>query len=255
MKAIGIYDEALIVVCADHGISFQNNVYIRRVSPESFGEIAFIPLFIKYPHQELGERITANTETIDILPTIQDVIGARVLWEFDGRSLIDSDSIPREKKLIMNNNDESFEYSEEEYLAAREDAFRSSVKTFSLDDPRADLFHFGDRLDLIGRPESILDAVTLRASIECDQIQDLQNVDLDSPFIPTHLKGTITAAQHDPTEHHIIVAVNGFIQAIARPHEYDGRIYFDLVLSDTVFNQGRNHVKVFLADLDKVPAA
>ncbi len=251
LKTIGIYDDALIVICADHGKSFQLGVPSRSVAPENMGDIAFIPLFFKYPNQEFGVRDDSNVETIDILPTIRDVVGAKVLWEFDGRSLLDTVAQPREMKLIGNREGQIFEYNRQEYLAARDDALGRKVKTFSLDDPRSDLFHFGVALDLIGKPKSLLEPKAVRASISCPGIEELQEVDLNLDYLPTHLKGTVKASERNPVDLHLVFSVNGMIQAVTRPYEINGRFFFDVVLSDSVFKQGKNDVKVLLVDLDE----
>jgi hypothetical protein len=85
LRTTGLYDDALVVVTADHGVSFHPNASRRYVTEENVGEIGGVPLFIKAPGQQEGGVDPQNARTIDILPTIADVIEAD--WAADGRSL------------------------------------------------------------------------------------------------------------------------------------------------------------------------
>ena len=55
LKKLGIWKRAMVIVTADHGISFQGkSVYRRIAEPENLGGVANPPLFIKYPGQTKG---------------------------------------------------------------------------------------------------------------------------------------------------------------------------------------------------------
>ena len=84
----GVYDDTLVVVVADHGIAIKPDVVHRRVIlPDTVGEVAAVPLFIKEPHQTSGGIDDYRAETIDVLPTIADVLGIDLPWATDGVSL------------------------------------------------------------------------------------------------------------------------------------------------------------------------
>ena len=69
------YDEALVVVFVDHGGAIRPDIVgRRRISPETVGDIAAIPLFVKRPHQAHAVIDDYRAETIDVLPTIADVL-------------------------------------------------------------------------------------------------------------------------------------------------------------------------------------
>ena len=69
----GVYDDSLIVVVADHGIAIKPNVVHRRVIlPDTVGEIAAVPLFIKRPHQTEGGIDDYRAQTTDVLPTTRE---------------------------------------------------------------------------------------------------------------------------------------------------------------------------------------
>ena len=60
----------------------------RVISRETFADIARVPLFIKYPGQRGGSVDSRIVRTIDIFPTIADVLGIRLPWAVDGRLLL-----------------------------------------------------------------------------------------------------------------------------------------------------------------------
>ena len=49
LRTIGLYDQALLVVAADHGVSFRPDGPRRNVTPANVGEIGGVPLFVKAP--------------------------------------------------------------------------------------------------------------------------------------------------------------------------------------------------------------
>lgn len=93
----GIYDEAMVVVVADHGIAISPGVEHQRViTPETVGSVAHIPLLVKYPrsHEQApppGTIDEVRAETVDIVPTIAEVIDIPVPWQVDGISLLATD--------------------------------------------------------------------------------------------------------------------------------------------------------------------
>jgi hypothetical protein len=88
LQRLGLYDDALVVVVADHGISFQDGEPSRRVASTNVGGVAPVPLFIKRPHQRRGRTDDRPASILDVLPTVADLLGVEVPWEVDGRSLV-----------------------------------------------------------------------------------------------------------------------------------------------------------------------
>ena len=52
----GLYDRAVLVVTADHGVSFRAGQKRRPLSPANRQDIAYVPLFVKMPGQRAGQR-------------------------------------------------------------------------------------------------------------------------------------------------------------------------------------------------------
>ena len=85
-----LLNRALIVVTADHGIGFDIGVPDRRAITESnIAEVAPVPFFVKAPRQRQSRVQRAYIHTIDILPTVADVLGLKLAATVDGRSAFD----------------------------------------------------------------------------------------------------------------------------------------------------------------------
>ena len=79
IKRSGQWRRALVVVAADHGMSFQVGTGDRRqVTPANVHEIAPVPLFIKRPGQTAGRVLNAYARTVDVLPTVAKLLGRRL---------------------------------------------------------------------------------------------------------------------------------------------------------------------------------
>jgi len=87
LKSQGIYDEALIILVADHGEHLgQHGLYFTHAIP--FQEALRVPLIIKWPGGEFaGTRVETPVSTLDVLPTLLSVLGRAVPTDIDGRDL------------------------------------------------------------------------------------------------------------------------------------------------------------------------
>lgn len=84
LKSRGLYDNSIIIVSADHGVSFG----IDMMSYFLFERLVRIPLLIHLPKQTKGERIIATAEQIDLAPTILDLIDKPIPSWMEGESLL-----------------------------------------------------------------------------------------------------------------------------------------------------------------------
>lgn len=80
----GIWDKALVVVVADHGISFRPLLPRRHAIPGNLDQVGLVPFFVKAPGQSVPKVDPAAAETIDVVPTIAKMIGLRIPWKVDG---------------------------------------------------------------------------------------------------------------------------------------------------------------------------
>ena len=100
LRTLGLYDQSLIVVTADHGASFRAKTSRRSDVGPYPGDVTRVPLFIKAPYQRIGQRSDRPAKTIDILPTIADILGIAVPWPVNGSSLNSSTFICSDGAII-----------------------------------------------------------------------------------------------------------------------------------------------------------
>lgn len=90
LDALGQYDESLVVFAADHGVSFTPGTHRRQPEAASLAGIMSVPLVIKPP---AGGPVRSGVDhrgaqTVDVVPTIADLLDLAIPWEVDGRSLL-----------------------------------------------------------------------------------------------------------------------------------------------------------------------
>jgi len=238
LEARGIYDDALVVAVADHGITIRPGVdHQRTISETSIGSVAAVPLFVKRPHDDGGLIDDRRALTIDILPTIADVIGASLPADVEGVSLLepapDRDSTttdgPEGEVTYGVSGDEKLEVA------------RSITDWFSDGNPWAlrprgapDLA--GSAVDVEGQSNSELRVVIKEAGLYRD-------VDTTSDVIPVRIGGTLLgSASGDEV---LAVAVNGVVGAVTRSYEDDDAVAFLAMVPPELFHDGENAIEVF----------
>ena len=88
LRASKLFDDALIVITADHGES------LGAHGEEAHGiflydETIRVPLLLKSPqNQNAGKRVTARARLVDIAPTILEIAGVPIPSQLQGQSLL-----------------------------------------------------------------------------------------------------------------------------------------------------------------------
>ncbi len=95
LHELDVWDDCLLIVTADHGVSFRAGHSRRVPDNENLPDLVSVPLFVKLPGQSTGSVSDTNVETIDLLPTLADVIGMTPNDDWDGQSLLSSDERAR----------------------------------------------------------------------------------------------------------------------------------------------------------------
>jgi hypothetical protein len=161
LRAQGMYDKALIAVTADHGVAFDTHEPIRALSKGNFVDIAWAPMFVKAPDQTKGRIDDRNAESIDLLPTIADILNVRIPWRVDGRSLLGPPRPNNEKKIVHYTEDVLKPNQGSYYVYDGTAGFRTLLSRGAAvpgagSDPLR-IFRAGKWGRLVGRPVSDLD--------------------------------------------------------------------------------------------------
>jgi Sulfatase len=248
LKDVGMWDDALIVVAADHGVAFPlGSVQRRRLKRGTANEIAPVPLIMKAPGQNRGRIDGAWVETIDILPTIFDVLDLDPRVETDGRPASSPEVQRRDElRFLIRNTFDVLRIPGAEFERERQGVVERNVRLFGTGrDGRDRIYRIGPNQDLLGRPAS---AAGDRLDVDLVYAADYENVDLESPFVPTQVVGRVQS--EGETGRDIAVAVNGTIVAVGSTFELvegDEGELVSVMAPPSAFRQGRNRVEVFEA--------
>jgi hypothetical protein len=246
LEARQLFDAALIVVVSDHGVSFTAGEPWRSVNAANFPELMPIPLFVKAPGQRAGVVIDRNVETIDVLPTMADVLGIDIPWAVDGHSALDTNAPERPTKRIENWRDQT-SLETADFPAARRRALRARLATLE------QIHRKGEGHPLVGTSIADTAAFTQPVELRLDDASAFASVDLDSNSLPLYVSGSVKLVLEDPNAPPpaLAIAVDGRIRTFTTPHspersppEREGRWRFSAVLPPESLHAGGNRIDV-----------
>ncbi|MFF5173458.1 sulfatase-like hydrolase/transferase [Micromonospora sp. NPDC000089] len=221
LRASGLYDKALLLVTADHGVSFTRAWQGRGMDAitHAAGQVAWVPMFVKDPGQRAGRVDDRNWEHVDLLPTIADATHVRVPWQMDGRS---ARQAPRERT-------EKWFYDR----PGQRTTFPGGVPTPT----PAPAPH-----PLVGR--AVAETPTAgRATVA--NLAAFRNVDPADGELPALVWGSVPREVPDGTL--LAVAVNGRIGAVVPvvPADPGGRRFAAFLPDDHLFRAGANRLDLY----------
>ncbi len=90
MDSHNLWDDTALIVTTDHGFLLGEHDYWAKNYMPCYDEVAHIPLFIHHPDHKnaAGERRRALTQTIDLMPTMLEIMGAPIPEHVQGHSLL-----------------------------------------------------------------------------------------------------------------------------------------------------------------------
>jgi len=258
LKTTRRYDESLVIVTADRGVSHRPGDARRAATRTNYCDIMRVPLFVKLPGQQRGRVSDRNVELIDIAPTVADVVGVDVPWVMDGDSAFDEATPPRSRKrFVRGPGDEVLD--DGDGPVRPEETGRRVVRLGAAlhdacEDRAAD-----DRLPLAPRPTALVRALVGRrvADVGVVGVSSLQmrldsgegfgHVEPSSPFVPCEISGRVSAVHGQRPETWLAIAINGQIAAVTRTFAAAGATArFMTPVSEVVFREGANVVEVLV---------
>jgi hypothetical protein len=250
LEHVGLYDTTLLVVAADHGASFRAGQSRRDPGTMEHPEdVLGVPLFIKRPHQREGEESLRNVETIDILPTIADLLGARVAWEVDGCSAFDPACPPRRHKTMYSRNDVRMSFDPD--LLLRRDSLERKLELFGSGARPNGLFRIGPHRDLVGRRvEEIGVRGTANARAQLMRKAFERADQRPDAFAFARITGILDRNPTNEEPIYVAVAVEGTIHAVAPAFRgRTGDHLFSTMLPEDAYRFPGDRVELFALDL------
>ncbi len=100
LRSLPSWEDTTLVVTSDHGTNLTApDIGRMDVTDANREEVYRVPLFVKAPGQVEGAIDDQSAQTIDVLPSLIDLLDADVDWEMDGHSLYDGSEATVEPKV------------------------------------------------------------------------------------------------------------------------------------------------------------
>jgi hypothetical protein len=259
LQAVEMLDDTLLVIVADHGsdITSGRNGRGDLREDELQGPIASggveiedavlpIPLFVKYPGQTSSVVDDRNAKSIDVLPTIADVLGTQLPpdWEFDGRSLLADPPVDDHPREWIRHH-----CSCTEELSARPEPTRVALVNealFGSFRDEHDIYAVGPHRSLVGSTVESAGAPVPGASIVNQDPDALDDVDLDAATIPVRFAGDVMGLDSGSW---VALAIDDVIAGIGPVYlDHEDRTVVEIMIDPALMRDGQNEARMYLVD-------
>lgn len=248
MRAEGVYDRSLLIVTADHGVSFRPGDHRRAVTPTNVADIAFPPLFVKRPGQRTARIVDRPVQSVDIVPTIADVLGVRIPWHVDGVSVFRN---PHPTTTHLRIAKGTVVTPVARLLPMREQTLRRQLRLFGAGNGGPGLYGIGPHHELIGRAVRGLPIVAgsggMTASVSRKLYALLRHLPRRSKHIPTPIVGGLDGDGVGAATS-VAVAVDGRIAAVSPTYPSGSSWAYSALVPESAFRPGANTVDVFVVE-------
>lgn len=234
--ANGDYQDAMIVLTADHGVSYDPADLRRDATATNVGATLNPPLIIKYPGQTGPLVSDRATQSIDILPTIAKTLGANA----PAAGGMPADEVPGGRSTVVNRYYQSpLEFTVDEMKADRAGVLRVQYSRLG----NGPLWKLGPRSDLIGtRPVARRALAPGAASL--DFPQRLNRADYSDQVVPSLVSGKLRGVGKNRI---LALTWNGKVVATTRTFKFKGGSRFGFMVRPDVMRRGKNRIGLYLS--------
>jgi hypothetical protein len=214
LENLDMFQESLIIVTADHGISFfwdsvsmQKDQMARIQASESL----LVPLLIKLPWQGQQQISDIPVQTIDILPTIADALDLDIPWKTGGFSVLGPIQENRVRYSFIPDRRAFDDVIDPDFLA-----LDRKIQLFGTGSIER-LYRLGPHQEIIGRPVDSFQVAGPIGNLTIDHPEQYMDIDLESRALPAYVEGEIDGlgSDMDETKLSVAIAVNGVIRNTA----------------------------------------
>ena len=246
LRGVDLYDRSLLIVTSDHGAAFRKGSSYRLLSEDRPGDIMAVPLFVKLPHQKHGSERRENVESVDILPTIADVLNEELPFPTDGYSMLDREK-DRVGKSIYSIRHKTLTRLDSQAADVQATVVRT-ISIFGTGEDPDSVYRFGRYSSLVNRSiNEFPQSNSLDLEMEMQDPDSFDNVDLTSSFIPAQIAAWVLPRGRIGGSRHIAVAVNGTIRAVTQTFQSPvGDDAFSAMVPESAFVGGSNRIQTFL---------
>ncbi len=250
LKNEEMYENSLLIIVSDHGASYVKGEPRRRLNDKNYPEIMATPLLIKPPGWKTGLISDCNSESIDIAPTILDILGVEPYWKPEGSSLL-SESRPNRKTKTIRTEDQRIKSIT--VSSDFKDRFKAVQSKRSIIDVRRGYPYVSlapYHKDLIGksitkfntRPSIFKGLIYVKEKIE---LSDSGNMEF-----PLVIAGEVHTAGSLSPPFDVAVCVNQRIWAITKTFEISKKNVFYSMIPESAYKMGANTISIFAVEYE-----
>lgn len=246
LEEIGLFDRSLIVLVADHGVSFEPGQRRRNASLPNAHEILPVPLIIKAPHQREARVVESLVSILDVMPTAVEYLEEEPPWAFDGVAMTAPNST-REQPIEFKIAGGGVHEVRPEYLQRMSDVVHRKLRVFGDGTDSLDLYRIGRHGDLVGRSvRELPSGEALERPLTIDDEEFYRNVDPGAATLPVFVQGSIGVEDEGSTSSQLAVVINGTVGAVVPTHigsDPAGR--FTAFIPPSFLRPGDNDLRIY----------
>jgi hypothetical protein len=245
LRAEGLFDRSLLIMTADHGISFRPGASRRGGAGPGAADVLGVPLFVKAPGQRRGRVDDRAATTADVLPTVADGIGATLRWRTDGTSLLEP---PRARRATVSvslfPDQRRVSMPFERFVQMRDEAARGLRALQGTRQGWAGVYAIGADSDLVGEEVASLPSEAASgAGVALDDADAYRALDPGAVEVPAFVGGRLTGAP--AASGRVAVAIDGVVRAVAPTYDSDDGLRFGTLVPDSAFHAREHDVRVY----------
>jgi len=251
----GILDRCLLIVTADHGVSFRPGHSRRLPDADNLADIASVPLFIKLPGQKMGRVDDRNVQSVDIFPTMAESLGIELSEPVDGIP-VSEDRRPPRKTMYFEGSLTVIEPD----LPQRRAAVLRHFELFGHDDLDQLPPSIATHPEWNGRP--IASFVVKGEPLHATLINPLRERSPDPSdswmngvaTSRSFVKGKLDGSELPETPAELIVTVDGLVRDSGKTFQsHRNEQGFEFVLPKSVIRNAANNVRLYLVNRSQNP--
>jgi hypothetical protein len=240
MQSQNIFEDALIIVTADHGGGFYwgEGLSKAEMAPIREHEIMYVPLFIKSPKQNLSVISDKPVLNIDILPTIASILDVEIPWKVEGVSALTNIPLDQKRHAFI-----PFKVEVSDEFPFDSPALNAKIELFGTRSLEK-LYAFGPHQELLNRK---LDALGYSSStIELKFKRDYEKSNIRRVHPTFYIEGTLSRFPpgKNPSDLELAIAINGIIRSTTKTFEEDGETHFLTRVPPESWVEGKNKITV-----------
>ncbi|HVM40668.1 MAG TPA: sulfatase-like hydrolase/transferase, partial [Acidimicrobiia bacterium] len=248
LRETGVYDRALVVVTADHGLNFLPGSAQpwKNLTEENPAQLMWVPLLVKAPGQDAGSVDDRNVMLIDVLPTIADILNVDIPWKVDGTSALGNPRKDPTKLFWSKENQKS--PSTVDGLAWLLIIKRGFTDHFlEPDGGEQGLYRVGELGHLVGTSPSAYPTGIAHTAARIDQADQFNDVDRKRD-IPALVTGSLDGRPPAGVEG-IVIALNGTIAGTSAIFPLGEEEHaFATLVAPSLLKSGSNRVELFVVE-------